>query len=103
MQDGGLMLGMLIGGAATVAAVSFVPPLTQWEAPQRSATAFTVPEGVMTDYGKGYCEAQLSGVNCECFSHTAREVLTAENPARLGISYADGWELARVQASDSCS
>ena len=49
-----------------------------------------------------YCQSELSGVNCACFSRMAAHIKTDTRPKVENIIYADKEELARGQAKDTC-
>lgn len=90
----------LVAIALLVMGVRLFPPLTQGGLP-RSGPPPVGAAAAPADPA-AWCRETLSGVNCACFAQKATEVMNApHNPVR-GMVYADRWDLARAQASESC-
>ncbi|MFW2542200.1 hypothetical protein ACN2XU_06135 [Primorskyibacter sp. 2E107] len=97
-----IVLAIFLGGGLFVTAVAQFKPLTSWEAPVDTLQTRSLPEAAK-DGGYAMCQASMPGVDCACFAQKATQVLMEDRPRASGWSYADQWELARAQASDSCS
>lgn len=97
-----IALAMFFGGSLFVAGVAQFKPLTAWEAPLDTAHIENISDEAK-DGGYGMCLASMPGMDCGCFAQKARQVLREDRPKVSGWRYADQWELAKVQASDSCS
>ncbi|WP_136439258.1 hypothetical protein [Pacificoceanicola onchidii] len=97
-----IILAVLIGGPAFVIGVAQFKPLTSWEPPADARQTASLPE-VAKDGGYALCRETMPGVDCACFQQKATQVLQDDRPRVGGFRYADQWELAKAQASESCS
>ena len=111
------VLTVVTTSGALVAGAQFLPPLTQPDAdsfPEFQHYAPLDGEGANVAKRKGpvpfypsearaFCQGQLDGVNCGCFADKASHIMQSRKPEVAGWSYEDKWELARSQASNSCS
>ncbi len=97
-----IALAVLFGGGLFIAGVSRVAPLTAWESPVPTRQISEKHEAAK-DGGYAHCRAELSGVDCECFSQKASQILQEDNQQIAGWTYADKWDLAKSQATAACS
>ncbi|WP_425098797.1 hypothetical protein [Tropicibacter sp. S64] len=97
-----IALAIFFGGGVFVAGVAQFKPLTSWEAPADVRQSSSISEEAK-DGGYAMCQQTLPGVDCSCFAQKASQVLMESRDRVRGWAYADQWELARVQATDSCS
>lgn len=101
--DIAMMVKIVIGGAIAVAVVSIFPPLTSYEPPKPTKTSRTMPPSALQDNGLSFCRETMQGVDCGCFAQKAGEVLGSARERAAGWTYVDQWDLARAQATESCS
>lgn len=95
------LVTILTGGAIS-AGVSTFAPLSTWEVPTEKTQTVAVRSSAFED-SLAMCRAQLSGVDCGCFAQKSSEILKSDAKRSMGWSYANKWELARMQATKSCS
>lgn len=80
--------------------VRVFPPLTQGGLP-RSGSQPVGADAAPADPA-AWCRATLSNVDCACFAKKATEVMNTPHDPVYGLVYADRWDLARAQATQSC-
>ena len=86
------------GVAVILAIVSTMPALTSGGERGNSSEVFRAK---MTAE-HGYCEGNLTDVDCACFAEKSAHVLANEQPEARGFNYVQRTALARSQARDSC-
>lgn len=99
--EASIAVSVLAGGGLVVASVSFVPPLNYGgpDAPAKSEVELIDPNA----NGYAYCQNNLPGVNCRCFTYVASQILQEDHERIPGWAYANQWELAKEQAKGNCS
>jgi hypothetical protein len=95
-SESALALTIVIGSAAAIGAVQFLPPLT---APGGAGPPAVVAQARRS---QDFCQRSLTGVDCGCFAQKAAEVMAEDRPRAGGWSYADRWQLALAQGSAAC-
>ncbi|MFW2587715.1 hypothetical protein [Sagittula sp. SSi028] len=109
-------VGLSFMGALVVGA-QFLPPLTQPDPvafPEFSQFRALTGDnaglvearsgsgrGAIIDPGR-FCRDTMRGVDCGCFRDAAIEVLSGGQRRAAGWQYANDWQLAQVQAEQSC-
>ena len=89
---------VIAGGAAVVAGVSVLPPLTT------DSSGVSVAGQRQTYQAADYqtCRTEMQGLNCICYAQISSEIKASEKPKMRGYIYVDPSTLARVQTGRSC-